>query len=240
MLDQGAITTAEELLDAIEKVKDDKFLQTKVKRLSDDFIDYVISAPKYPVGTIDIQDNAIDLDFEFGTTNDMSTAALDYCKNGFKFCVMKDGKNRLHLCGIYTINTPRGMSCSLYYLPNASFENICFIGRVCYHMGTNPHINKLGDQKVIDNYVLHLHKQSEGYFDYCMEHYKDNPQLIKKLQGPDAEILYGLECKNIKQLTDIALNIFGVSNEPINVKVTDDKKVIPEIVKEIKSVERGK
>lgn len=239
MLNQGAITNTEQLLDAVDEVKDDKFLQTKIKRLDNSFIDYVISAPKHPVGAIDINDNIIDLDFEFGSTNEMSTASLDYCKNGFKFCAMKDNKGRLHLCGIYTINTPRGMSCSLYYLPNASFENICFIGRVCYHMGTNPHINKLGDKKIINNYVLHLHKQSEEYFDYCMQHYKDDPQLIKKLQGPDAEIVYGVECKNIKQLTDFALKTFGVTNEPINVKVDCDKKVIQEIVKEIEQIERG-
>lgn len=239
MLDQGKVTSAEELLESVDEIKDDKFLQTKIKRLNNDFIDYVISAPKYPIGSIDIDNNVLNLDLEFGTTNNMSTASMDYCQNGFKFFVMKDGKNRLHLCGLYTINTPRGMSCSLYYLPKASFENVCFIGRVCYHKGTNPHINKLGDKKVINNFVLHLHKQSEEYFDYCMEHYKDNPQLIKKLQGPDAEILSGIECKNIKQLTDVALDIFGVTNEPIHVKVDDEKKVVESIVNEICKIERG-
>lgn len=238
MLKSGSVETKEDLFfnPLSTEVKDDKFLQQKFVDLSDEFIDYVINAKKNPIGDLDIGENSINLNFEFGSQNQMSTATLDYCSNGLKFCAMKDEENKLQLFGIYTINSPRGMSCGLYYLPNASLENICFIGRLCYHKQSNPHTNKFDDVVIGEN-VLHFHKQSKKYIDYCKQYFQGD-DLIRKIQSPDATIIPFEGNLSIKQMTDLALKMFGVSNNQINVKINDENKIIESIISQINNIER--
>lgn len=223
---KGALEENFDLKSVLKRVKDDKFMQRQLVDLDDETIKRVITSKKYMIGEALIEDSVTDLNFEFGTINKDKGYEFysDLCAKNLIFYVIKnvvDDKEILELCATTTlVNEGGGISTSLYYIPKGDFSNVCMIARVCHHQGTNDHKNS--DGTMIDRNAFHMHVQSEKYIGFVKEKYKNNPEkLILSIQSPDAFVLKR-ECKNVRQLADVATDIFGITQSTITV-MTDKK-----------------
>ena len=219
-----------------------KFIQQAPIFLDDETIERILSSKKYKLEGLDIGKNSVDMDFNFGSLdkNAVTSNAHDYCKSGISYFVMKnkvDGVAKLEIVALYTHKSMMGTSVGIYYLPKGDPKQICFIARICHHNGSNDHINELNGE-VIDKNQLHIHKTSEEYLDHCLKTYKTEQELMPKLQSADATVIEGYDNANIKQMTDIAKQMFNISDEMIYVDTSDRRQIVPKIIQEIADIEQ--
>ena len=189
----------------------DKFLCSKIVKVDDATVERVIKSKKYLVkgliiGEDKIENLSLSFDeknkFKYNETyfNQDNTAAI------FAFKNIVNGKEIVEMCMVKTFRRKDSISVSLYYLPNGSVINSCFIARYCMHK-TNEHKNS--DGTIIPKGVCHMHKASEKYFEYAFKKYRKNEkEFVTKLQSPDA-----IEKPNIKseeQLVQEAMKEFNI------------------------------
>jgi len=225
----------------LKQAPSNKFLQRSEYRLSDRFIEYLMKTPKYPIEEINIDNNFANLNLDFGTLNKdngFDTNAYDYCQTGVRFFATLEGEERVHLVAMFTNNSPRGMSMSMYYLPHGKFNKACMVARFCNHRGANEHKNTL-DDNVMPGRGLHLHKMSEEFYDYCAQNCKTYSDLVMKLQSPDAINLEHVDCRNIMQLVNYANESFNITDKYIYVTADRNNQVANEIRDQILSMEEG-
>lgn len=220
---------------------DDKFIQDVPVYLDQEKIDRLWKAKKYPIIGIGIKSSKLP-DFNFGSKRIPQSIVYDHCQSGIKYMVAKskdkNGRPVFDLLATFTLKTPKGMSIGLYYLPNGDTKNICFLGRVCHHMGTNDHINT--DGTVIPKDQLHIHKITEKYIKHCRQKYGgDKKQLISHLQSADAKVIPGYEHCTIKQMADVAKNEFNISDTLIAVTDIAERNLFPQFLDAIQENERG-
>lgn len=230
---KGALDQNFDLQSVLKKVKDDKFMQRALIEIDDATIKRVLTSKKYIIGESIVDDSIVDLNFEFGTLNKDKgyECYYDLCAKNLIFYVIKsevDGEEVLELCATTTlVNDGGGISASLYYIPKGDFLNICMIARVCHHQGTNDHKNS--DGTFVDRNDFHMHLQSEAYISYVKEKYKNNQEkLLLSLQSPDAKVL-NRECKNVRQLADVATEIFGITHSRVSFMAESKNKIYTEI-----------
>lgn len=231
---KGAIELDFDFKSLLKPIKDEKFIQANLVDLDDETIDRVIFSPKVMLGEVFIEDSVIDINYDFGTLNKDKgfTYYYDLCSKNLMFFAIKNqvnGKTIIEICATSTfVNKTGGYSCSLYYLPKGDFSNIALISRICDHRGTNNHVNS--DGTVIGDDQLHIHKQSEKYISYVKDKYaNDKQKMLLALQSPDAQAIY-YDCENVKQLTDLACEMFSISVvNQLSFLVEDKKQVYTEI-----------
>ncbi|MBQ3494675.1 MAG: hypothetical protein IJA69_04600 [Clostridia bacterium] len=219
-----------------------KFIQTAPIFLDDETIERILTSKKYKIEGLDMGKNKLDMDFNFGSLdkNAVTTNAHDYCQSGISYFVMKNTVNgvpKLEIVALYTHKSMMGTSIGIYYLPNGDPKQICFIARICHHNGSNDHTNELNGV-VIDKNQLHIHKTSEAYLEHCLKTYKTEQTLMPKLQSADATVIEGYDRTNIKQMADIAKQMFNISDEMIYVDTSDRRQIVPKIIKEIGELEQ--
>lgn len=227
---------------------DDKFIQEVPVYLDQEKIDRLWSATKYPIIGIEAKSCTLP-DFEFGTKRQPQeikrfpqTIVYDHCQSGLKFMIAKskdpNGRPVFDLLATFTLKTPKGMSIGLYYLPDGNMKNICFLGRVCHHMGTNDHQNT--DGTVVDKNQLHIHKITEKYIRHCMQKYGgDKKQLISHLQSADATVVPGFEHCTIRQMADVAREQFNIADVLIAVTDLEQRNLFPQFIDAINENEKG-
>lgn len=220
---------------------DDKFIQEVPVYLDQEKIDRLWGAKKYPI--IGFGTKGKDLpDFNFGSKRVPQTIVYDHCQSGIKYMIAKskdaNGRPVFDLLATFTLKTPKGMSIGLYYLPDGNMKNICFLGRVCHHMGTNDHQNT--DGTIVDKNQLHIHKITERYIKHCMQKYGgDKKQLISHLQSADATVVPGFEHCTIRQMADVAKEQFNIADVLIAVTDLEQRNLFPQFIDAINENEKG-
>jgi hypothetical protein len=238
---KGYIDSNYRVKDTLKVAPSNKFLQIDDYRMTDRFISYLMTTPKYPIGSIETADVVSDLNFDFGTLNkenEFDNNTYDYCQTGVRFFAAKEGASRLHLLAMFTNNSRMGISYSAYYLPRGRFDKICLVARFCHHRGANEHRNRLDDTVIPDN-SFHIHKMSEAFYDLCVKECKTKEALVMRLQSPDAILVPGIDCKNIKQLTEYARNQLNVTDNFISIETLFNNQIAGQIRDAIMSYEEG-
>ena len=244
---KGALKTSFAYISKPE-FSDDKFIQEVPVYLDQEKIDRLWSAKKYPIVGIETKSSQLP-DFKFGSKREPQmqkrfpqSIVYDHCQSGLKFMVAKskdkNGRPVFDLLATFTLKTPKGMSIGLYYLPDGNMKNICFLGRVCHHMGTNDHKNT--DGTIVDKNQLHVHKITEKYIKQCKQKYgSDKKQLIAHLQSADAKVIPGYEHCTIKQMANVAMDQFNIADTLIAVADLEERNLFPQFIEAIQQNENG-